>query len=173
MKPAFELNGSGVLALLAVLGVAGFALYVWRSGGVAAVAGSVVTGSVEAAGEVVTGTVGAAGQVVGLPTPAQTTDDPRVARWLIDNVSLFDASKWATATALIKAVLMDSGTGTPPTAGTAVAQVFGTNPLPVGYRMTGYGALLMPDDAVAAETRRLLDRYPASGTTAETLSYWP
>lgn len=168
--PAVNLDASGLLALVAVLGLAGFGLYVWKRGGVAAVVGDVVTGTVTAAGEVVTGTVGTAGQVVGLPTPDQTTTDPAVARWLIDNVSLFEASKWASAGALARALFMGSGSGTPPTAGTAVAERFGTQRLPTGYRMNGYGQLMLPDDAVEAETRRLLDRYPVTGNVMESLT---
>lgn len=157
--PTVDLSASGLLALVAVLGVAGVALYVWQRGGLAAAAGGAVSGA-----------VGAAGGVVGLPTPEQTTDDPRVVRWLIDNVDTLTASKWGTAGAFVKALMMDAGTGTPPTAGTPVSRVFGSSRLPTGYRMTGYGALLMPDAAVDAETRRLLDRYP--GQQSQPMDGW-
>ena len=77
--------------------------------------------AVGAAGAVVTGTVDAASTAVGIPTTEQTTTDPAVARWLIDNYGYLDASKWCGVPALFNGALMAAGTGTPPPAGSAVA----------------------------------------------------
>ena len=74
-------------ALMVGAGVAGaglLALYVSRQG-LGNVAASVGAGAVHAVGGAASGAVGAIGQAVGLPTPAQTSTDPQVARWLIDN----------------------------------------------------------------------------------------
>lgn len=132
--PRFNVDTSTVL----VLGVAGAAvlaaLYVARIGvreaaeGVAGAAVDVVAGVAagvaDAAQDTVVEGVTTASEAVGLPTPAQTTTDPRVARWIIDNIGHYQASLWSSAWALVQAEFSAAGTGTPPPAGTAAAQRF-------------------------------------------------
>lgn len=151
------MNVSPTVAVAAVA-VAGVGLAVWwvsRRGGVgeaaSAIGAGAVNAAVDAAGGLVSGGVGAIGQTVGLPTPAQTTTDAAVARWIIDQHGYFEASKWASAPALARAVFMDSGSGTPPPAGSAAA---------VG----------LPLRASYDETERLRRRYPAP-SVAEILIY--
>lgn len=142
-----------ILGGVAVLGAVG--LYVWRKGGVAAAASSVGAGAVNAAGGAVSGAVGAVGASVGLPTPQETTTDASVARWLIDNVGHFEASKWAGAPAYVKALFMEPGTGTPPPAGSPAAQQFAPQVRSSSAPDTG------------DETARLLARYPSQGASRD------
>lgn len=144
---------AGGVAVAAAIG-----LYVWRKGGVAAAASSVGAGVVNAAGGAVSGAVGAAGAAVGLPTPAQTTTDAAVARWLIDNAGHFEASKWAGAPAYIKALMMEPGSGTPPQPGTPAAAEFASLMRASAAPNTG------------DETARLLARYPAQGVNRDPAS---
>ena len=111
-----------VLGGVAVVGA--FALYAWRRGGVTAVASDVGAGAVNVVGGVASGAVGAVGAAVGLPTPSQTTEDPRVARWLIDRAGYFEASKWSGALALIRGAMLPEGSGIPPTANNPVGRAF-------------------------------------------------
>lgn len=101
-------------------------LYIWRSGSVSQAAYNVGAGTVDAVGNVAAGAVGEVGTAVGLPTPAQTTVDPAVARWIMDapDGGYLAASEWASAPALFKALGMDAGTGTPPPAGSPIAAAF-------------------------------------------------
>lgn len=108
------------LALAAV--VLGAAYWVWRKGGLTAAASSIGAGVVSAVGGATSGAVGAVGAAVGLPTPDETTTDPRVARWIIDQAGYFTASKWAGVPALLEAVTLPAGSGTPPPAGSAAAR---------------------------------------------------
>lgn len=141
-----KLGATGVLALSAAAGLGLVSLYVWRSGGVAKAAESIGSGAVDAVGGVASGAVGAIGSAVGLPTPAQTTTDAEVARWIIDNVSTFEASKWAGAPAFLKALVMPAGSGKPP------------DPVsPAGQALLGRVGPVASYD----ETERLLSRYPA------------
>lgn len=135
-----------LIALGVVTVVAG--VYVWRKGGIANAASSIGAGVVNAAGSVVSGGVGAAGAAVGLPTPTETTTDPAVARWLIDNYGYFTASKWSGAPALFSAFGMAQGTGTPPPAGSALGRAFPVLP-----------------QASYDETDRLARRYPAPASS--------
>lgn len=66
--------------------------------------------------------VGAAGSVVGLPTPMQTLDDPAHVRYIIDNTGMWEASKWGTAWAFLRALNMPAGTGRMPPPGTDAAR---------------------------------------------------
>lgn len=75
--------------------------------------GSAVTSGARAVDSAITGTVGTIGAAFGLPTPGETIDDPARVRYLIDTLGWFEASKWATAPALFKAMNMAPGTGTP------------------------------------------------------------
>lgn len=127
-----------IVAGVAVGGVAAF--WVWRKG-LAGAAGAAGTAAVDALGGITAGAVGAIGAGVGLPLPSETTTDPAVARWIIDNHGHLAASKWAGAPAYLRALTMDSGSGSPPPAGSAAAQ--GLPPL-----------------ASYDETERLLRRYP-------------
>lgn len=98
---------------------------VWRKGlgGAAASVGqAAATAAVDLGEGVVVGTAGAVGGVVGLPSPDDTTQDPRVARWIIDQHGYFEASKWASAGALWSGWMLPYGTGTPPPAGSALAR---------------------------------------------------
>lgn len=110
------------LIMLAVMGVGAFVAIK----GIRGVASSAAGALVDAAGGVVTGTVDAAGQNVGLPALRDITDDPAVARWIIDNPAggEFDASVWSSAYAFARAQFMDEGSGTPPPKGSKIAAKF-------------------------------------------------
>lgn len=129
------------------LGLGLAALFVWRRG-VAGAASDVAGAAVSAVGGVASGTVGAIGSSVGLPTPSETTTDPRVARYVIDRAGYLAASKWAGAGALWDALFLAEGSGTPPPAGTPLATFLA-------------GLPAAPAQASYDETDRLLNRYPA------------
>jgi hypothetical protein len=109
------------------LGVLAFVIY---KGGLPAALQSIFKtageSAVSAAGGAVTGVVGGIGDQFGLPTPSQTTTDPAVARWIMDDPrgGYRLASMWASAVAFAEALAMPSGSGTPPPANSAVAQRF-------------------------------------------------
>lgn len=133
----------------AALGLGLVAVYVW-SRGVSGAASDVGKAAVNLAGGVATGVVDGVSGAVGIPTTSDTTTDPLVARWIIDNYGYFEASKWAGAPALLKGWWMDAGTGKAPDAGSTLAKYLATLP-PVTAAET----------AVDDETARLLNRYPA------------
>ncbi|MDN3923328.1 hypothetical protein [Roseateles violae] len=140
-------------ALLIVGGIAaaGLALYVVKKGGVAPAAAAIGETAVKVAGGVATGAVGEIGATVGLPKPSQTTTDPAVSRWLIDNAGHVDASQWSGAGAYLRALFLPEGSGTPPPAGSDVARQFG-------------GLLGARSSDTGDETARLLARYPGAAT---------
>ena len=142
MNPARVYLYAGLAAAAAV------ALYVWRSGGFAKAGANVGAAAVEATGGVVAGAVGAIGAAVGLPTPWDTTTDPLVSRWMIDNIGHFEASKRSGAPAYVRALGLPAGSGRAP-AGVQTD------------RGNGYGTQSPNADEFDAETRRLLNRYPA------------
>ena len=115
---------------LVLLGIAGIALYVLAKGGIgnaAAGAGAaVVNAAADAIGGATTGAVGAVGAQVGLPTPDQTTTDPRVSRYIIDHPGggYFAASKWSSATALAQAMMLPEFGGYEPPHGSSIALAF-------------------------------------------------
>lgn len=125
------------LLAFAAVGV-GLAAYVWKRGGIVQAFGS-------AAQSAAVSTVGSIGAAVGLPTPAQTTTDPAVARWIMDNVGYFEASRWSSAGAFAGAFGREQGSGSAPPAGSALARA-------------------LPAAASYDETERLLARYPAPWT---------
>jgi len=143
------------VALVAVAAV-GVAFLVWRKGGVAGAASSVGDAAVAAAGGFASGTVGAIGSSVGLPTPMQTTTDPRVARWLIDRAGWFEASKWSGGPALWDALNLPAGSGQAPPGGSALARAFpGASSAPGGpppawstppYMPTDPGVLVLSEE---------------------------
>ncbi len=140
MRPVYILGAAAAL---------GAALFVMRKGSVSAAAESIGAGLVTGAGGLVTGGVGAVSEAVGLPTPAQTTTDVEVARWIIDNFGQFEASKWAGAPAYVRAQFLPEGSGKPPPADSPA------------------GRALLPRLAPVAsydETDRLARRYPAPPT---------
>ena len=108
--------------LVALVAAAGLALLAMTKGGIRGAAAALGAGAVTAATGAVSGAVGAVGAAVGLPDPGETTTDPAVARWLIDEFGHGEASAWASAWALIRGELMAAGTGTPPPPGSAVAR---------------------------------------------------
>lgn len=141
------------ILLIAGAGAVGLAaFYVYRKGGISNAAQALGAGAVQAADGVITGAVGQAGAAVGLPTPSQTTTDPAVARWLIDQAGHFEASKWSSAPAYMKALFLPAGSGTPPPAGSDVARQFAA--LVAGYSTTDTGD----------ETARLMRRYPGASS---------
>lgn len=119
----------GGLAVVALL------LWVARKGGAAPAGAAIGAGAVDLAGGVASGAVGAVGAAVGLPTPAQTVTDEREARFLIDAVGWFQASRWSGAGALLAAARLPAGSGTPPVpsspAGQMLAALAGRPVLPV------------------------------------------
>lgn len=120
------------LAWLA-LGLAAWAyVEVTFRGGLAAAASDLGAGAVGAVGGVASGAVGAVGGAFGLPTPAQTITDERVARWIIDHHGYLTASIWAGAPALFGALGLPAGSGLPPAAGTPAALALGVAPLTAG-----------------------------------------
>jgi hypothetical protein len=120
----------GVPTDVLLMGGAALVLWVIWRGGIAKAAGdltsTVAETAVQAAGGVVTGAVTGASDVIGLPTPADTTTDSHVARWIIDypGGGYWEASKWASAPALAAAAFIDAGAGTPPTPGTKLYAAF-------------------------------------------------
>lgn len=137
---------------IAFVGVGLVAFYVWKKGGIAGAASAVGAGAVNAAGGAVSGGVGAIGASVGLPTPDQTTTSPAVARWLIDNIGHGFASQWAGAMAYAKALFMEAGSGTPPTAGSDLGRA-------AAAAIAAERNASAPD--TGDETARLAARYPA------------
>lgn len=107
MKTTYIIGGVAVAAALV-------GLYVWRSGGIKQAGANIGSGAVNVAGGAAAGAVGAIGAAVGLPTPWETTEDPETARWLIDTMGHFEASKRAGAPAYIRALLMAPGSGLAP-----------------------------------------------------------
>lgn len=109
---------------LALVGVAvllaGVGFWVWRKGGVGGAAAAAGSAVVKAAGGAAAGAVSAAGEAVGLPGIDKTTEDPAVARWVMDQYGWFEASKWSGAGALLHASMMTAGTGYPPPATSAL-----------------------------------------------------
>lgn len=95
--------------------VAAYLLYRVATGAakVAGAVGDAVGTAAGAANTTVAAGVGAVGSVFGLPTPAQTIDDPEVVRYIIDTQGQFEASKQGTAWAYIKALAMKPGSGHP------------------------------------------------------------
>jgi hypothetical protein len=108
------LYGAGALALWFIIkGPGGFAR-------------DIAAGAVDTVTGAVTGAVGAVGEAVGLPGPSDTTQDPRVARWIID--SPFGgqalASAWSSVSAYVQAQFLPSGSGVEPEPGTKLAARF-------------------------------------------------
>lgn len=114
--------GAGVL-LVGVL-----ALKLTSAGGAASVGTAVGSAAVGAVTGVTTGVVSGVSEVVGIPTPLDTTTDAKVARWMIDTQGYWTASLWCGVPAMWNAAQMEPGTGTPPPAGSQLAQKFGTAP---------------------------------------------
>jgi len=141
MSPRLPLPMLAGLALVAVGG-----LYIWKKGGIAGAASAIGAGTVEAVGGAVSGAAGAIGAGVGLPTPAETATEPEVARWIIDNVGQFEASKWTSAGAYLRAQFMEAGTGRPPAVDS-----------PAGRALLGKATPQADYD----ETDRLVRRHPA------------
>lgn len=128
-----KLGTTAVLALAGVAAVGVIGLWAWKKGGLVNAAGAVVSGAVDTASE-----------VIGIPTTQQTTTDAEVARWIIDNLGQFEASKWAGAPAYLRAQFMAPGTGKPPPSSSPAGQA------------------LLPLVASYDETERLLARYPTN-----------
>lgn len=135
------------------LAFAAIGLFVWKKGGVAAAAQSIGssagTAVVSAMSGAVSGAAGAIGAPMGLPTPDKTVTDPAQARWIIDNVGQFEASKWASAYAYLRAQFMSAGTGTPPPVDS-----------PAGREFRYYLEAAQWQDYTDDENERLLGRYP-------------
>lgn len=134
----------GLAAGAVGLGLA--AVYVWHRG-IAGAAKDIGGAAVDAVGGVASGVVGGVSEAVGIPTPSQTTTDPKVARWIIDHYGYWEASKWSGAPALAQAWWMDSGTGTAPAAESELARYLATLPQSTSVDYD--------------ETERLRARYPA------------
>lgn len=108
---------------LIVLGLVAIGAWIFTRGGLsnaAIAAGEAAVGAIsDAATGAVAGTASGIGKVVGLPGVTQTTDDPYIARWIIDqpNGGNFEASKWASSSAFLNALTIPEGQGSPPPAG--------------------------------------------------------
>ena len=102
---------------------------------------NVATAAGQAAGAVVNAAVSApvtaVSAAVGIPTPADTTTDPAVARWIIDYPGTggqLAASEWASVSAYAQAQFMAAGSGVPAPVGSAVALAF---PPPIDFGTGG------------------------------------
>lgn len=123
-----------------VLGLGAFAAWVWWQGGISEAAKNAGAGLVNAGASAITGAVGAVGAQVDLPTPDQTSRDPAVARWIMDQPDggQIAASEWSSAAAYLKALTMPSGSGTPPPVGSPVYAQFQGDIIDMGTgSMTG------------------------------------
>lgn len=111
-------GGFGILAFILYKGGLGKAIESLTSA-----AGSA---AIHAASGAVTGVVTGVSEGVGIPTPADTTDDPYVARYIIDDPrgGQLAASKWASVSAFVKAQSLPAGSGYPPPAGGKIAAAF-------------------------------------------------
>jgi hypothetical protein len=154
------------LALIG-LGLAGLGLWVLSKGGLAGAAKAAGGAVVKAAGAAATGGVDATSVAVGIPTTEETTTDPAVARWLIDQVGYWEASFWCGVPALTKGALMDAGTGTPPPPGSAIARHFGTAPANLSP------SCIRPIRSTSARPRRTGDRSPPTAPTHHELPQSP
>ena len=119
--------------MLAILGGIGVALYVWKNG-VAGAARNAGGALVDAAAGAFEGGVSSAGNVFGLPSYDQVTNDPHVARWILDspNGGYMAVSMYATPISTAQALQLPKGSGTPPPAGTKIAQLFPPYAVDVG-----------------------------------------
>lgn len=116
---------------LVMLGGIGLVAWVIHSGGIQAffqkltaaattaaanAGGALINAAGEAASGVVTGAASAIGAQVGLPTVGTLTDDPYVARYIIDapNGGQMAASTWATSSAYLNAQTIPAGQGIAP-----------------------------------------------------------
>jgi hypothetical protein len=113
------------------LGAGAIVLWIIWKGGIAKAAGALTSTAAEtaaqAAGGIVTGTATGVSEVIGLPTPADVTNDSRVARWVIDYPTTggyFAASEWSSAPAFAEALFLPQGSGIAPPAGTKLAAKF-------------------------------------------------
>lgn len=92
-----------------IVGVGLLAWYAYRKG---------LRGLGQAPGKLITAALDVASDAVGIPGPSDTTTDPQVARWIVDNYGYITASKWAGVPALFSALALPQGSGTPPAPGT-------------------------------------------------------
>lgn len=113
------LGGGAALAVL-LIGV----LWVRSRGGVQGAAHAVGEAAVNAVTGVASGAVSGASRAVGLPGPAETVTDARHARWLIDNAGTMQASKWASAGALVGGLTLPAGSGVRPGSDTSAGRAF-------------------------------------------------
>ncbi len=111
------LIGAGAVLILAAVGARLWA----KGGGAGGLAAGAVGGAVDAAGGAVAGGASKVGELFGLPTMTQTTQDPAVARFVIDNYGYMEASKWASLGALVKGAAMAADSGYPPPPGSPLS----------------------------------------------------
>ncbi len=93
------------------------------------VAGDIARGAVSVGKEVVTGVVDETGQTVGLPSLANMTSDPYVARYILDhpNGGQVAASVWASLPAFAQAQFLPTYSGHMPEYGSVIYQKFPPN----------------------------------------------
>lgn len=93
------------------------------------VAGDIARGAVAAGGEVAKGVVDETGQIVGLPSLDSMTDDPYVARYIMDhpNGGQFASSVWASLPAFAHAQFLPEFSGHMPPVGSAIYNKFPPN----------------------------------------------
>jgi hypothetical protein len=152
------MSTSKVLLIAGIAALGGAAFFVWKKGGISGAAQAIGAGAVNAADGIATGGMTAISEKTGLPTPAQTTTDPAISRWIIDNVGHFEASKWSSAAAYAQALFLPAGSGTKPAPGSDLARQFAA-------QVNAYSATDTGD-----ETARLLKRYPAPSAPDSILS---
>lgn len=117
---------------LVIFGLIAAGIWIFSRGGIAGAASAAgaaaVNAVVDAASGAVTGAAGAIGAQVGLPKPAQLTDDPYIARWIIDSErgGRLAASEWSTSSAFLNALTIDQGAGAAPPHDSGLWQMFGT-----------------------------------------------
>ncbi len=97
--------------------------------GPAKFAGDVARTAVAAGGEVVKGVVDESGQIIGLPALENMTNDPYVARYIMDhpNGGQLAASVWSSLPALARAEFLPTYSGHMPEPGSTIYQKFPPN----------------------------------------------
>lgn len=111
--PLLLLVGAGIVAYVIIRGPSKIAQDAGR-------------GAVKVVDGAVTGVVDEVGKIVGLPSPADVTSDPFVARYMIDHPrgGYLRASAYATPLAMARALALDEFSGRMPPEGSRIKAEF-------------------------------------------------